>query len=197
MSERRSSKICVVVKRPDHHCGDDLVILPWLHLDAMSFINQSESWADWLAFSAASSWWWWSSPLVSIESFSKLVELSFYGISKWYTQAQIYRVRCATLRLSTTAYTQNRTLYTRSFAAFAVMTSVGRYHRCRSSRNWGSHTISRKRFDLESPNVTQNFIPVGSTTIPDMTSLPTSGRHLSKFEQKQPQMPPPTALDRN
>ena len=23
--ERRSSKICAVVKRPDHHCGDDLV----------------------------------------------------------------------------------------------------------------------------------------------------------------------------
>ena len=25
MSERRSSTICAVVKRPDHHCGDDLV----------------------------------------------------------------------------------------------------------------------------------------------------------------------------
>ena len=26
-SERRSDKICVVVERPDHHCGDDLVSL--------------------------------------------------------------------------------------------------------------------------------------------------------------------------
>ena len=25
MSERRSSTICAVVKRPDYHCGDDLV----------------------------------------------------------------------------------------------------------------------------------------------------------------------------
>ena len=27
MSERRWSTICAVVERPDHHCGDDLVIV--------------------------------------------------------------------------------------------------------------------------------------------------------------------------
>ena len=42
--------------------------------------------------------------------------------------------------------------------------------------------MSRERFDLESSNLARTFTPVGSTTTPDMTSLCTSGRKLSAFE---------------
>ena len=56
---------------------------------------------------------------------------------------------------------------------------------------WGSR-ISRERFDLESPKFTRTFIPVGSTTTPDMTSPCTSRRKLSTFANG-PKMTPPTA----
>ena len=46
---------------------------------------------------------------------------------------------------------------------------------------WGSR-ISQERFDSESPYFTRIFIPVGSTTVTDTTSLCTSGRKLSTFE---------------
>ena len=42
------------------------------------------------------------------------------------------------------------------------------------------HRISRKRFDLESPNFTQTSIPTLSTVVPDMTSFSTSGRKLQR-----------------
>ena len=58
------------------------------------------------------------------------------------------------------------------------------------STKWGSR-ISRERFDLESPNFAWTFIPVGSATTPDMTSLYTSGQKLPR--KKPSKMHPQTA----
>ena len=55
--------------------------------------------------------------------------------------------------------------------------SVGR-RVVHSSRNWGT-SASWERFDLESPNFSRTFMPLGSTTTLDMTSLATSTQKLS------------------
>ena len=55
---------------------------------------------------------------------------------------------------------------------------------------WRSR-ISWELFDLESPNFSGTFIPVGSTTTLDMTSLSTSGWQLLQFK-KWSRMPPTT-----
>ena len=41
MSERRSSTICAVIERPDHHCGNALVLL-CLWTDVFFFVSQGE-----------------------------------------------------------------------------------------------------------------------------------------------------------
>ena len=48
----------------------------------------------------------------------------------------------------------------------------------RSFDTKSAHRISRKPFDIESPNVTQIFMPTLSIATPHMTSLSTSGRKL-------------------
>ena len=53
--------------------------------------------------------------------------------------------------------------------------SIGR--RSSSVTKWGSH-ITRERFDLESPNFIGTSTVTLSISIPDMTSLSTSGRKL-------------------
>ena len=40
MSDNRSSTICVVIERPDHHCGDDLVCYTIHHLVCTKFYHK-------------------------------------------------------------------------------------------------------------------------------------------------------------
>ena len=76
-----------------------------------------------------------------------------------------------------------------------IMTCV---RRCRSSPfvrlavKKGGSRISRERFDLKSPHSTRTFMPVGSISTPDTTSLATYGSQLSKFTNRS-KMQPPTA----
>ena len=65
--------------------------------------------------------------------------------------------------------------------------SVGSYRRSKRGRNDASDDLN-----LESSKLAHISTPISRSTVPDMTSLFTSGWQLSKFK-KRPKMPPQTA----
>ena len=57
-----------------------------------------------------------------------------------------------------------------------------RRRHCRRRRRTNlTSRITRKRFELETPNLHQRSAYIPSTILPDMTSLATPGRRLASF----------------